>query len=455
MRVLLVVVLVSEFWGSSAFGRFAWVGGVGSGGAREIAFLIGQIERFQLRRGLLLIDEPELHLNPDLLRNWLAFLRDTVNEGQVWIATHSLEAVEVAGPMATFVFERDPARRTVTSPALLAGRPVLSALSAAVGSPAFAISRLRFIYVEGDRQSRERERFFAVCGDPESNRFLEGGSCHEVLRRLSDVTTLALETDEQLHVGGVIDRDFRTDAERDALLARGAVHVLGCHEVENLYLQPEVLAVLLSRAGRDASEALSVVQNSADEYAGLWIVQHCAANFSKQRDVPKAALVPLSDSTWLQLQAEWAQRRSASSASVDAPDRSEWEVLLDSAYSEFQSARSEPEWYRHCLGKQTLGKVASSLGFKSAEVLERNAPPPQLPSPANRRAGPVGVNPTGVNPTGGSPSATPSNTQTATQTSRASQSTVATGKISTPSGQTSTTRPTAHTRANMANRPLK
>ncbi len=79
-----------------------------SGGEREIAFLIGQIERFRLQRGLLLIDEPELHLNPDLLRTWLAFLRDTVEEGQVWIATHSLEAVEVAGPTSTFVFERDP-----------------------------------------------------------------------------------------------------------------------------------------------------------------------------------------------------------------------------------------------------------------------------------------------------------------------------------------------------------
>ena len=87
-----------------------------SGGEREIAFLVGQIERFQLRRGLLLIDEPELHLNPDLLRNWLAFLRDTVKQGQVWIATHSLEAVEVAGPTSTFVFERDPGSRTVTAP---------------------------------------------------------------------------------------------------------------------------------------------------------------------------------------------------------------------------------------------------------------------------------------------------------------------------------------------------
>lgn len=123
----------------------------------------------------------------------------------------------MAGPASTFVFERDPEAQTVTAPSRLAGRPVLSALSAAVGSPAFALSRLRFVYVEGDRQSRERERFYAVCGDPDVNRFLEGGSCNEVVRRLRDVRSLADETDEQLHVGGVIDRDFRTDDERTRL----------------------------------------------------------------------------------------------------------------------------------------------------------------------------------------------------------------------------------------------
>ena len=75
-----------------------------SGGEREISFLIGQIERFQLRTGLMLLDEPELHLNPDLVRAWIAYLRDTVGDGQVWLATHSLEAVEVAGPDATTSF---------------------------------------------------------------------------------------------------------------------------------------------------------------------------------------------------------------------------------------------------------------------------------------------------------------------------------------------------------------
>src|SRR6185437_14555785 len=104
------------------------------------------------------------------------------------------------------------------------------ALSAAIGSPAFSLAKLRVVFVEGDRQTRERERFYAVCGSPETNRFLEGGGCAEVLRRLGMITELAGETEEQLKIGGIIDRDFRTDPEVLQLEASAGVHVLGCHE---------------------------------------------------------------------------------------------------------------------------------------------------------------------------------------------------------------------------------
>jgi predicted ATPase len=60
-----------------------------SDGEREIAFLVGQIDEFRLTRGLRPLDEPELHLNPDLFRAWLEFIVEGVSDGQVWIATHA------------------------------------------------------------------------------------------------------------------------------------------------------------------------------------------------------------------------------------------------------------------------------------------------------------------------------------------------------------------------------
>src|SRR5690606_403712 len=100
------------------------------------------IDRFGLKQGLFLLDEPELHLNADLIRNWVTYLTGTVESGQVWLATHSLEAVEAAGQVATFVLERNEQTRRVDRLSRLDTRPVLSALSRAVGTPAFSIGQL-------------------------------------------------------------------------------------------------------------------------------------------------------------------------------------------------------------------------------------------------------------------------------------------------------------------------
>jgi predicted ATPase len=161
-----------------------------SGGEREIAFLVGQIERFGLRRGLLLVDEPELHLNYDLLRAWIGFLKGSVEEGQIWLATHSLEVVEVTGQDATIILQRDESTRRVTGATALSQQPVVATLSRAIGSPAFSISNLAFVLIEGEEEIGERERFRLLCDIPPHVRFLESGSCKEVVRRIAGLKDL-------------------------------------------------------------------------------------------------------------------------------------------------------------------------------------------------------------------------------------------------------------------------
>jgi hypothetical protein len=112
----------------------------------------GQVERFQLRLGLLLLDEPELHLNSELLRTWLSYLRNSVEDGQVWIGTHALEAVEAAGLGSSFFYSDQETVSFVRRPRY--GIRLRSALS-----PAPSLACSRFVLVEDERLARERERF--------------------------------------------------------------------------------------------------------------------------------------------------------------------------------------------------------------------------------------------------------------------------------------------------------
>jgi hypothetical protein len=141
-----------------------------------------------------------------------------------------------------------------------------------VGSPAFSLSNIKFVFVEGDRRGREKERFYSLYADSRNVRFIEAGGCGEVCRKLSVVRELAIEADEQLHVGGVIDADFRSPEMIRARQDSTSTYILGCHEVENFYLHPGVLQVIRDRAGVHDT-VNDMVQAASDRFAGTWVLQ--------------------------------------------------------------------------------------------------------------------------------------------------------------------------------------
>lgn len=341
-----------------------------SGGEREISFIIGQIDRFKLRRGFLLIDEPELHLNPDLLRNWVAYLRDTIETGQVWISTHSLEAVETAGPDATFVLERTKDTRLVENITTLSKRPVLTVLSAAVGSPAFSLRNLRFVYVEGDRQGRERDRFFRLYGDSRFVRFIEGGGCEEIAKKLKAVRELAEHADEQLCVGGILDRDFRTDEKLAQQSRDGSLFVLPVHEVENYFLQPSALSVIASRSGVTIP-VMQILIACADRFAGLWIVNRAMIRLPEPGDLHRALRQVASELTWGVIDSA-REKAIERILSVKVSEPIETARLLHESADAYSALRASDGLWMHCMGKEVLGVLPPVLGLQSVEALERN-----------------------------------------------------------------------------------
>lgn len=344
-----------------------------SGGEREIAFLIGQIDRFGLRQGLFLLDEPELHLNADLIRAWVGYLTGTVQTGQIWLATHSLEAVEAAGQEATFVLERNEDTNRVDSLARLDSRPVLSALSRAVGTPAFSISKLLFVFVEGDEGVGERERFRRLAGEQEHIRFLECGSCNEVTRRLAAIKAVAEETAAGIRVGGVVDRDFRSDRDAAELGATSGVFVLPVHEVENFFLHPATLRTLLLQNGRADLSPMDLIRPVADARAGTWVLQHAMAT-RNARSLPMAdprARERANAISWAHFEAD---RRAGIAAIVGASgyglgDQEKLGALLEIAVDSYLRNRDEETLWRTCEGKECLHDVARGAGFASGTTM--------------------------------------------------------------------------------------
>ncbi len=340
-----------------------------SGGEREIAFIIGQIERFRLKSGLMLLDEPELHLNPDLVRNWVSFLRDNVENGQVWIATHSMEAAEAAGIDSTFVLSRSTTTRTVDLAFPLSSQPVFSALSAALGTPGFSIQRLTFIYVEGERNAGEAQRYYDLFDDSRFVRFIEAGNAREVHRSLAVLKNLATDKDERIYAAGIIDADFRSAEERDRYRQAG-LFVIPCHEIENIYLEPDTIGAL-AKMFNCPGGAPELIMRASDSHAGRWVVQRALYMLDYDSELEREARVRRSK-TWTDIAADptsFAKDCASLMQTAKHPTTELTARILESIQC-YSDIRQSSDLWRNCFGKETLPIVASALGLNSGGALQ-------------------------------------------------------------------------------------
>lgn len=345
-----------------------------SGGEREIAFLVGQVERFALRTGLLLVDEPELHLNNDLLRSWIGFLKGTVEQGQIWLASHSLEVVEVTGQEASFLLERELISRKVNKCSSLAEKPVVSTLSRSLGTPAFSISALAFVLVEGEEEIGERERFRLLCDAGPNVRYIESGNCREVMRRLDSLLDIAAASNENLKVGGVIDRDWRSTSELQELTASG-LFVLGVREVENFFLHPATVAQVMSEIGQDAGTFDVRLLSAADSRAGTWIFDAARTDkaFEKFPPLPEALRVLVHQLTWRDFSVPEVQCEKI----VDTyalGEQKQRELLkrhLTARVKSYARIRGDGTLWSLCEGKEVFRSLSGDMGFVDTDAAQR------------------------------------------------------------------------------------
>jgi len=68
-----------------------------SSGEKEVFFILSFFLRRNISDSIIVIDEPELHLHPELARKLIQLMRSMKPNNQIWCATHSAELVDEAG----------------------------------------------------------------------------------------------------------------------------------------------------------------------------------------------------------------------------------------------------------------------------------------------------------------------------------------------------------------------
>lgn len=220
-----------------------------SDGERVIFYLVGQCLAAP-DNGIIIIDEPELHLQksiqaplwaeieklrPDCLFVYLThdvdFAAAQVNAEKIWLKSYDGNS-----------WEWEPIETVDNLPEEL--------LIEILGS------RKPIVFVEGDNGKFDVTLYRLIL-----DKFLviPRGSCTQVIQSVK-----ALKNSPQLHhleVYGIIDRDRRSNLQIEALVEDG-VYVLEVAEVENLFCTPEILKFVSQKLARDVEKDFTTVKNN-------------------------------------------------------------------------------------------------------------------------------------------------------------------------------------------------
>ena len=220
-----------------------------SDGERVIFYLIGQCLAAP-QNGLIVIDEPELHLHKSVQVPLWSEIEKLRADCLFIYLTHDVDfaaAKEITKKIwlksydgSSWDWEVFDADHDLPEELLL---EILG-------------SRKPVVFVEGENGSFDTGLYSAILP---GFLVIPRGSCSQVIQSVK-----ALKANPQLHhlkVYGIIDRDRRVPAEI-TILEQNSIFVLGVAEVENLFCTKEILQVVSTRLARDVNADFQTVSNA-------------------------------------------------------------------------------------------------------------------------------------------------------------------------------------------------
>jgi energy-coupling factor transporter ATP-binding protein EcfA2 len=208
---------------------------------------------------LLLVDEPEIYLHPDLQRQLLSILRDA--GPSVVLATHSAEIMAEADPNEILLV--DKRKRTPLRLKDLAGVQVaMGAIGSLQNVTLMQLARNRkVVFVEGLQDFKTIRRFARRAGLNELAAGadltpVESGGFSSWERVKATAWGIERTLGGAIAIGAIFDRDYLCEEEVASVLAQlrehlQCAHIHGAKEIENYLLVPNVLQRALTKAVRE------------------------------------------------------------------------------------------------------------------------------------------------------------------------------------------------------------
>jgi energy-coupling factor transporter ATP-binding protein EcfA2 len=213
---------------------------------------------------LLVVDEPEIYLHPDVQRQLLTILRESGPD--ILLATHSTEIMAEADPSEIVLV--DKGRQTADRLKDIAGvQRAMDLVGSVQNITLTALARnRRVLFVEGDQDFRILRRLARKLGLSELGTgtgitALESGGFGSWRRVTILAEGIGQALGTNLRIAAVYDRDYFCAEDVSQVTTHLAQHLALAHvhsrkEIENYLLIPEALDRAIARASADRSARL-------------------------------------------------------------------------------------------------------------------------------------------------------------------------------------------------------
>jgi energy-coupling factor transporter ATP-binding protein EcfA2 len=215
-----------------------------SSGEKEVFFILSFFLRHDVSSAIIVIDEPELHLHPELSRLLAITMQSLKPENQIWMATHNAEIIDEAGRERVLYISRDKStRKSVVKSG--ENEEAAQNLKDLFGYSGYIGIAKSMVFLEGVDSSSDRKIFSRLFPNYGSTIKFVPAKTVENLPRLNTALLSILESNlgwMQFYL--IRDRDYLTKeiAEHYKTQTSGRMYVLERCHIENYLLIDELIA---------------------------------------------------------------------------------------------------------------------------------------------------------------------------------------------------------------------
>lgn len=219
-----------------------------SSGEKEVFFILSFFIRHNVENAIIVIDEPELHLHPELSRLLIRNIKSIKKGNQIWMATHNSEIIDETGRDKVVYVTRDLSTRKAKFISGNNEQEAILQLKNLFGFSGYIGVAKNLVFLEGDNSSPDR-KFYSSLFSNNSNFKLIPANGSDNLNRINNAILSIMESNiAWISFYLIRDRDYLTTEmiSKYKNHSSGKIFVLDKHELENYLIDFNSIKAVLS-----------------------------------------------------------------------------------------------------------------------------------------------------------------------------------------------------------------